>query len=206
MLRAITAVVLAAYLLGFLLFASGLPRAPADLHPVQGVVALTGGHMRIDTAYRLFCYDNIGERLLISGVYPENRREAFFARLKTIDDAYPPDRRKDCEDRRSAIDLGYAAENTRGNAREAAAWARFYKLDTLLIVTARYHMPRSLTEFREAMPKNRIVAYPIDPDGIPQSWWLDVRAIRLLHTEYAKYLVASVLSVLGLEPKDLDAE
>ena len=32
-------------------------------------------------------------------------------------------------------DLGYAAENTFGNAKEAAAWARFYKFKRIVLVT-----------------------------------------------------------------------
>lgn len=206
MLRAIAAAILGFYLLGFVLFVNGLPKTPGNLSDVQGVVALTGGQMRIDTAYRLYRYGEVGQRLLISGVYPENSREKLFARLQTVDRAFTDVRQKDTADRVKSIDLGYAAENTRGNAKEAAAWARFYRFHTILIVTARYHMPRSLSEFREAMPWAKIVPYPIDPESIPKDWWKNPHAIRILHGEYAKYLASSILTVLGLEPKDLDGE
>jgi uncharacterized SAM-binding protein YcdF (DUF218 family) len=188
-----TAVTVGLYVVGFALFATGLPRAPNDFGQVQGVVALTGGEMRIDAAYALF-EKGIGKRLLISGVHPSTTK----AELKKL--VRGGDRFECC------VDLGYAAENTHENAREAAAWARFYRFDTLLIVTARYHMPRSLTEFREAMPGVRIVPYPIDPESLPKGWWRDFRALRVLHGEYVKYLATALLSVLGLEQKRSDRE
>ena len=205
-LRAIAAAVVGIYLLGFVAFVTGLPKTPGDLRHIQGIVALTGGQTRIDTAYRLFRHDNVGERLLISGVYPENSKEKLMAILDPASRALSDDEAIAQRERIARIDLGYAAENTRGNAREAAAWARFYRFHTILIVTARYHMPRSLAEFHEAMPWAKIVPYPIDQESIPKDWWRNFRALRVLHGEYDKYLAASVLYALGLEPKDLDRE
>jgi len=191
LLRWIAAAVVGLYLAGFVFFVTCLPKTPGNLAHIDGIVALTGGEMRIDAASRLF-ERGIGKRLLISGVHPNTSRE----RLKAI---VRGGKRFDC-----CVDLGYAAENTHGNAREAAAWARFYHYRTVLIVTARYHMPRSLSEFREAMPAVTVVPYPIDPESIPRGWWHDPYAIRVLHGEYAKYLAITVLSAVGLEPKNLD--
>jgi uncharacterized SAM-binding protein YcdF (DUF218 family) len=205
-LRGIVAAIVGAYLLGFVIFVTCLPKAPTNLGNIQGVVALTGGQTRIDAAYKLFRYDTVGQRLLISGVYPETSRDKLMKLLDAVDRNHPRPERDATVDRVGLIDLGYAAENTLGNAREAAAWARFYRFHTILIVTARYHMPRSLTEFRQAMPGVEIVPFPIDPESIPKDWWYDLKILRVLHGEYAKYLAAMVLSVLGLEPKDLDGE
>jgi uncharacterized SAM-binding protein YcdF (DUF218 family) len=193
LLRWIAAGVVALYLAGFVLFVTCLPKAPGDLTHIQGIVALTGGEMRIDAAYRLF-ERGIGQRLLISGVHPHVSREKLKALVHGD---------KDFDDK---VDIGYAAEDTHGNAREAATWARFYHFNTVLIVTARYHMPRSLTEFREAMPGVTVVPYPIDPESIPKGWWHNPHALRVLHGEYAKYLASSVLNALGLEPKEVDRE
>lgn len=229
---------LGVYLAGFITFIAYQPTVPLDLNRIDGIVALTGGELRVDTAYRLF-ERGIGRRLLISGVYPGTSREKLMATL-TDPPAAPPSatpqpptpsgpasktlkhavhRAKDLPDqekqtqsasekllekRLRAIDIGYAAENTLGNAREAAAWARFYHFNTLLVVTARYHMPRSLSEFHEALPGVALIPYPIDPESIPKDWWrrgaASWRAIRLLHGEYAKYLAATLLAHLGLEP------
>lgn len=192
--------VVGAYILGFFLFVTQSPRAPRDLSHVDGIVALTGGEMRIDAAYALL-RRGIGQRLLISGVYPETTKQRLLARMARDTHEGTNAGQSAIRDR---IDIGYAAENTHGNAREAAAWARFHAYHTLLIVTARYHMPRALSEFRTAMPGITVLPYPIDPEGLPKGWWHDIHAQRLLHGEYVKYLAASLLQVLDLEPKRLD--
>ena len=205
MLRWAAAATIGVYLLGFVIFVTCLPKAPGDLHHIQGIVALTGGEMRIDAAYRLF-KNHVGQRLLISGVNPGTSKDKLIEIVDGNDQPVTTAEQEAKEELNKKIDLGYAAENTLGNAREAAAWARFYRYRTIMIVTARYHMPRSLTEFHEAMPWAEIVPYPIDPESIPKGWWYNLRALRVLHGEYAKYLAAAVLSALGLEPKKLDRE
>lgn len=197
--------VIGIYLLGFVLFVTCLPKAPGDLHHIQGIVALTGGEMRIDAAYRLF-RRGVGHRLLISGVYPGTSREKLMDMVGQAVPAHTSDEQREKAERDRDIDIGYAAENTLGNARETAAWARFYRFNTLLIVTARYHMPRTLSEFREALPGVTLVPYPIDPESIPRDWWRHTHAIRVLHGEYAKYLAATILATLGLEPKRADSD
>lgn len=174
------------YLVGFIVFASSLPGKPRDLAQVQGIVALTGGGSRLDVAVALF-EKGVGERLLISGVNPEATRDE----LKKLSHGK---KRFDC-----CTDLGYAAENTFGNAKEAAAWARFHHFDRILLVTARYHMPRSVAEFHDVMPGATIIPYPVDPENF-RPWWKDLRALRVLHSEYAKYLAVSILTAAGLEP------
>lgn len=191
--------VVGVYIFGFVVFLTQTPTAPADLSQVDGIVALTGGEMRVDAAYALF-RRGIGKRLLISGVYPETSKLLLLHRLNRSNHADPESQSAI----RARIDLGYAAENTLGNAREAAAWARFHDYHTLLIVTARYHMPRALIAFREAMPGKKILPYPIDPDSLPQGWWHNWHAQKLIQGEYVKYLAALMLQALDLEPKRLD--
>ena len=188
MLKRIAIVIVGLYLAGFVVFVTSLPKTPHDLHHVEGVIALTGGDTRLDVAGTLF-EEGVGKRLLISGVHPQTTK----AELKKLTHGKT---RFDC-----CTDLGYAAEDTRGNAEEAAAWARFHHYRKLLIVTARYHMPRSLSEFRSVMPDAAIVPYPVDPESIHlEGWWHDGRALRVLHGEYAKYLAVTLLTAVGLEP------
>ena len=188
LLKWVVAAVVGLYVAGFVVFVASLPKLPRDLHHVQGIVALTGGDTRLDKAVALF-ERGVGERLLISGVHPQITK----AELKKLTHGGT---RFDC-----CADLGYAAEDTLGNAREAAVWARFHHYTTLLVVTARYHMPRSLSEFHEAMPDATIIPYPVDPESINLAgWWHDPRALKVLHGEYAKFLAATVLMSTGLEP------
>ena len=50
-------------------------------------------------------------------------------------------------------DLGFMAADTHGNAQETADWARAHRYKSLIVVTANYHMPRSLTRIlRRACP------------------------------------------------------
>ena len=58
------------YGLGFVLFVSNLPVAPQSLPRADGIVALTGGGERLDTAVALL-ENGVGKRLLISGVAQE---------------------------------------------------------------------------------------------------------------------------------------
>jgi uncharacterized SAM-binding protein YcdF (DUF218 family) len=166
---------LAAYLIGFAVFVSGLPgRAPRAVR-ADAVVALTGGQDRLDTAVSLFEH-GVGRRLLISGVHPFMTKEL----LRPVVHGGP---RFDC-----CADLGFAAVNTRGNAEETAGWARAHGFRSVVIVTANYHMPRSIAEFSAAMPGIRLVPYPVPEILAARSWWFDPGAMRTLQFEYAKYL------------------
>jgi len=50
-----------------------------------------------------------------------------------------------------------------------------------------------------------IVPYPVDPESIDMDgWWHDLRALRVLHGEYAKYLVVTALTAIGRKPRALD--
>lgn len=181
MLRILVFAVLA-YLIGFVVFAETLPRQAARVDGADGIVALTGGGARLDTAVALF-ERGVGKRLLITGVHATTTKHD----LKRIAHGGP---RFDC-----CTDLGFQAENTRGNATEAARWAKAHHYRKLVIVTASYHMPRSLTEFSAEMPDVTLEPYPVEPDGIDfQSWWRNPRAAELLQAEYAKYLATLVLT------------
>lgn len=189
MLRRLILLGLLAYVAGFALFAAHLPKPPHALHRIDGIVALTGGGLRLDVAVALF-EKGFGERLLISGVNPQTSK----AELKRLVHGRS---QFDC-----CADLGYAAENTFGNAKEAAAWTRFHHFKRLVLVTSRYHMPRSLLEFHDVMPDVVLVPYPVDPDsgrGFPAT----LRNLKALHSEYWKYIAVTFLTAAGLEP-DLD--
>jgi uncharacterized SAM-binding protein YcdF (DUF218 family) len=170
-----------AYVLGFVAFVSLLPKTPASLSGADGIVVLTGGETRLDRADALL-ESGAGKRLLISGVDQAITKET----LKHLIHGGP---RFDC-----CADLGYAAEDTRGNAQETADWARAHNFHRLILVTGRYHMPRSLREFSAAMPNVRFTPYPVEQERIDLAgWWRHPRTIFLLHREYVKYL-ASVIA------------
>ena len=64
---------------------------------------------------------------------------------------------------------------------------------SLRLVTAGYHMPRSLLEFRRALPGVRIVPHPVFPERVRQAdWWAFPGTAWLIVGEYVKYLGAIV--------------
>ena len=130
----------ALWLLGFGWFLYLAAReAPPPPH-VDAIVVLTGGPERVDVALRLLA-GGTADRLLVSGA-GEKTDLAILAHRAGIDPA-PLERQ---------ITLGHAARSTRGNALETAAWTREHGIDSLLVVTSWFHMPRALVELRRAMP------------------------------------------------------
>jgi uncharacterized SAM-binding protein YcdF (DUF218 family) len=169
------------YGLGFLAFAMLLPHRPKTLPRADAIVTLTGGDSRLDTAVHLL-EKGQAKRLLITGVHPTITKPE-------IKDIAHGGAKFDC-----CADLDFAAEDTRENAAEAAAWMRAHGFKSLILVTANYHMPRSRQEFAESMPEVTIIPYAVEPEGIDFSrWWRNPHAIRLLQAEYAKYLASLVI-------------
>jgi uncharacterized SAM-binding protein YcdF (DUF218 family) len=186
---AILAGLAALYVAGFLLFVVTLPARPTQYLKADGIVALTGGDARVDAAVALL-EGGTGRRLLISGVNKTSTKEE----LKRIAHG---GRRFAC-----CADIGYAAEDTYGNAEEAAAWTAQHRFHSLILVTASYHMPRSLRLFHTLMPNVKVVAYPVEPAGVDMAQWWRPGTLHLLHNEYLKYLASFIMTAVDHGPAD----
>ena len=189
MMRCLTTVILVAlaYALAFGLWVSLLPATPDITPQADGIVALTGGGPRLDIAVALF-EKGVGQRLLISGAGLATTRD-------TLKNVTHGGARFDC-----CADIGYAAEDTHGNAVEAAGWVHGHQYRSIVVVTARYHMPRAMREFASVMPDVTLLPYPVDQDNIDLSgWWQHPRTVLLLHREFAKYLASLMVTTLGLK-------
>ena len=171
---------LAALAGGFVWFASSLPAAvEAPERRTDAIVVLTGGSERVAEGLHLLAADR-ADRLLVSGVHPTVTLEELMA--------LAPDVPLELSSR---VVLGYLAGDTEGNAAEAAEWVKAEGVASLRLVTAAYHMPRSLLEFRRALPEVEILAHPVFPAAVQQeAWWRDGDLASLLVGEYLKYLVA----------------
>ena len=179
-LAAITAISAAAFVFGFVLFATSVTREDAgEPDKADGIVVLTGGDNRLETGARLL-QDGRAKRMLISGVNRKVTREEM-ARILHLD----------AKTFNCCVDLGYEALDTVGNADETRTWANSNGYTKLIVVTSSYHMPRSLAELALAMPGVTLVPHAVTPRNFPESgWWLHVTTSRLLMSEYLKYLPA----------------
>jgi uncharacterized SAM-binding protein YcdF (DUF218 family) len=178
--------------IGFVGFLSQLraievnPSSRAD-----GIVVLTGGSSRVSDAIELLA-GGYGKRLLISGVHPTNAASDISRSL--------PDSQSllSC-----CVDLDHSAVNTRSNAAETRRWARERGFKSLIVVTSNYHMPRAIVELSHAMPDVELIPFSVIGDKWrDEPWWTSGATLRLLLSEYAKYVAAEVrvrLAELGLE-------
>ncbi|HSZ75673.1 MAG TPA: YdcF family protein [Rhizomicrobium sp.] len=176
---------LAAYVAGFLMFVNEVAKPPMPPAPADGVVALTGGPLRLEAAAALL-EKKTAKRLLITGVAASATKEDLKHRVHGRS-------RFDC-----CADLGFFATDTHSNAEETADWAREHNYKSLIIVTTNYHMPRSLAEFSALMPGVRLEPWPVPSQGVDVAqWWRNPHTILLLNGEYLKYLASLVMTRMG---------
>lgn len=171
-------VVTVAWAGGLVRFAAAIPSALVDAGtPTDAIVVLTGGSERLATGVSLL-ERGLAQRVFVSGVHPDVDTRAMLgavgeARAELI----------------ARIETGHGARDTAGNARETAAWLRSHGYRSLRLVTASYHMPRSLLEFAWALPKAKIVPHPVFPSHVMQArWWLWPGTAGLIIGEYHKFL------------------
>lgn len=116
----------------------------------DGIIVLTGGAGRVNTGLDLL-KDRRGQYLLITGAHPYVRIEELInlwdGQARTLD--------------QHNITLGQAAGNTQGNAYEAHNWIIKNDIRSALLVTGRYHMPRSLLEFNSVISETTLTPYPV---------------------------------------------
>lgn len=171
-----------AWCLGFLAFVSAIPEGIDDpAAETDAIVVLTGGTGRLEEGISLLS-EKRAKKLFVSGVY----QGVDVQQLLDIS-------RKAPEELTCCIALGYAANSTLGNATETAEWVADERFKSIRLVTASYHMPRSLIEFHHAMPNVRIVPHAVFPPQFKrEEWWQYPGTAQLILLEYLKYLAANV--------------
>jgi len=174
---------------GFLAFVHRMNSYPVD-EKVQadGIVVLTGGAQRIAEAAELLSQGR-AKRMLITGVNLRTSREQIVALNTELTPLV------NC-----CVDLDYRARNTIGNAIGARRWILQNGFGSVIVVTSNYHMPRTLVELANAVPGVRLLPYAVE-HAPTDRWWHDPQTARLLLTEYVKYLVASLRTVVEKDPE-----
>ncbi len=181
-------IVWALWLCGLVWFADTMPTEIVDAAtPTDAIVVLTGGSQRFDAGLDLLAAGK-AKKLFVSGVH----QGVEIADLLHLAHR-APDWLACC------IVLGHAADSTVGNALETAAWMRREGYRSLRLVTAGYHMRRSLFEFSRAMPEMQIIANPVFPEQVKQAnWWAWPGTAMLIVGEYDKYLGAVLRATFGV--------
>jgi uncharacterized SAM-binding protein YcdF (DUF218 family) len=145
----------------------------------DAIIVLTGGSLRLQSGFDLLG-EGKGRKLFVSGVNQEVKLKQLL-RLA----GHAPNWATCC------VVLGYDADDTLGNALETAQWMRREDYHSLRLVTAWYHMRRSMLEFERAMPEVAIVPHPVYPDRVRLSRWWEWRGTAVLMVgEYVKYIGA----------------
>lgn len=161
--------------IGFIRFVAVVHRPCGPLPQADGIVALTGGAERVETALHLFVAGR-APLLLVSGVARGAGLQSFTRRADL-----------DPAPLAAHVTLGRNATSTVGNAEETAAWVHVHDIHSLIVVTAGYHMPRALLEIGRALPGVTLYPAPVQPPGMHR-----LGTLRLLGSEYLKLLAATV--------------
>lgn len=167
--------------LGFLWFIGRVPGDEVALNrSADGIVALTGGPSRIADAIELLASGR-GKRLLISGA----NRATSSNEISRLNPDY--ERWVLC-----CVDFDRAL-NTLGNAIETRRWAEHRGFRSLIVVTSDYHMPRALAEIAHQLPDVALVPFPVMTD---RQWWASAAKVKLMLSEYLKYIFAKLRMAL----------
>lgn len=165
------------WLAGLAWFLMSLPQSdrPGDGFTADGIVVLTGGPGRIKAGLEALANGD-GERLLVSGVNSDLAEETILNAIGVGQ-----------ESQACCIDLGRQARDTRGNAIEAAEWAARHDFSSLLVVTADYHLPRALIEFKGEMKDVKLLVHAV----------ADQASLLSMASEFNKYLFSVARNLVG---------
>ncbi len=160
--------------------------ATHDTRKADAIIVLTGGGGRVEYGMELLADGRAGA-LFISGVNKsvplgdliEKAPETLRGIISTLSD--------------DRIAIGRDARNTIGNAEESAEWVKRNGHKTILLVTADYHMPRSLIEFKQALPDVEFIPEAVVTKDFTNFEWLHDEATRnLLFAEFHKMIAAKL--------------
>ena len=164
---------------GLFSFAGSIPKSiEAPARHTDSIIVLTGGSGRLEEGLNLLEL-NMAKRLFVSGVYQGVDVKTLFKMFQ-----------RNPWHLETRVGIG-TATNTLGNATETAEWIAGKGFRSMRLVTASYHMPRSLLEFKHAMPNAQITAHPVFPAHVKvDEWWAWSGTAKLIAGEYNKFLFA----------------
>lgn len=187
-------VMLAAFLwtAGLVAYVNMIPTETKDpLAVTDAIVVLTGGEGRVQYGFHLM-EQGKAKTLFISGVGTGVTQAELLKAFATE------------ELKRTIGDnlvLDHAASNTKSNAEQTAMFMHERGYRSMRLVTAGYHMKRSLLECRLLMPDVHIVPDPVSPVAFRRDqWWRDTTTRKLVLSEYHKYGLVLLRTQIGQTP------
>lgn len=185
------------WLMGLIWFVTLMP-SPHRLQvavAAEAIAVWTGGAGRVEKGLELL-RQNKGRYLLISGAHQNADKSEIYSDF----------RRRNPNSWRllqSRIALGKQAKDTRGNALETMAWVKRNHFRTLRLVTANYHMPRSMIEMERAMPGLTVIPSPVYTEHfLYGDWWQDAPSLELVLSEYHKTIATLVYGLVPVSMLD----
>jgi uncharacterized SAM-binding protein YcdF (DUF218 family) len=173
-IRRVLSLIVVLWALGFVWFAMALPQ-PADARRTDAIVVPTGGGGRIQRGLELL-REGQARRMLVSGVDADVKPNEFAVEYQV------PAQTMAC-----CVTLGFAALDTRGNARETSEWVATRKVRSLRLVTSDWHMRRAALELDNALPDGTTVVR----DAVRSQ-----PSLRMLFLEYHKLLATWLVQLL----------
>lgn len=172
---------------GLLWFTTLIPGEPsADTQKTDAIVVLTGGALRLEHGFELLVegrapilfISGVEDGLTVTKLLEKNEYHEYAAVI-------PP----------GSVILGYKARSTIGNAHEVAQWVTENNIKSIRLVTGNYHMPRSLREIQDTAPELTVIPEPVFTKYFEDNeWWKSAKGIRLVISEYHKYVASIILS------------
>lgn len=162
--------------IGWLWFAASVVAAKPQVPDTKtdAIIVLTGGDKRVNTGLDLLA-DGKADFLFISGVNTKVKPEELIALWRGDHEKVLP-----------KLTLGYTADSTATNATESQEWIKKNDIHSVRLVTANYHMARSMLLMKQQMPELDIIKHPVVPaefEPWKQQFW------PLTFQEYNKYLM-----------------
>ena len=140
----------------------------------DAIVVLAGGKGRVDEGVRLY-RERRAAHLFLIGVDPSVRKTELY-------------RPRPGDPSPEGVILEQASRNTLENAILGRDVILSRKVESILLITSRYHMKRAAILFRNALPKDlTIYPYPVDTRNLKEAWWNHGSSFFLLFSEFYKY-------------------
>lgn len=150
----------------------------------DAIVVLAGGKGRVEEGIRLF-REKQADRLFLVGVDPTVR----------ISDLYRPGKGDPPSDH---VVLERSSRNTLENAIYGRDLLLSYNVNSVLLITSRYHLKRSTLLFRQALPAQiTLYSHPVDSSNFKKDWWYNIGSFKLLFSEFYKYCLFRVFFLFG---------